>query len=104
MMLFWGSYCTCFPNCFQDDGDDRKKKVKKPRINLSAAMGGDKAYFDKIEGDRGTRFNFLLSQTEIFSHFLNAAGRKPPTSPLKMKKMPDLAKAAKGGGSSSAGE
>ncbi|XP_041379818.1 LOW QUALITY PROTEIN: SWI/SNF-related matrix-associated actin-dependent regulator of chromatin subfamily A member 5-like, partial [Gigantopelta aegis] len=35
--------------------------------------------------DRFKRFNFLLEQTEIFGHFMNAASSKSPKSPLKMK-------------------
>ncbi len=43
------------------------------------------------ETDRSNRFEFLLEQTELFSHFMStgAAGAGPagasPTSPLKMK-------------------
>lgn len=33
----------------------------------------------KVEADRGKRFDFLLKQTEIFSHFMNQA--KTPTKP-----------------------
>ena len=41
---------------------------------------------NKIEQDRTTRFDFLLSQTEIFSHFINTGRKsKGPKSPLKMK-------------------
>ncbi|EEB20390.1 helicase, putative [Pediculus humanus corporis] len=41
----------------------------------------------KIENDRSKRFDYLLRQTEIFSHFMmnNERGNKTPTSPLKMK-------------------
>ena len=53
-------------------------------------MGVNKEYMEKMEKDRSTRFNFLLQQTEIFSHFLNTAGKKPPKSPLKMKKQPEF--------------
>ena len=35
--------------------------------------------------DRSNRFNFLLEQTEIFSHFMSDSKSKAPTSPLKMK-------------------
>ncbi|KAJ8947350.1 hypothetical protein NQ318_002876 [Aromia moschata] len=33
----------------------------------------------KVESDRGKRFDYLLKQTEIFSHFMNQA--KTPTKP-----------------------
>lgn len=40
----------------------------------------------KLEGDRSKRFDFLLQQTEIFSHFMsNNQKDKTPASPLKMK-------------------
>ena len=48
-------------------------------------MGVNKEYTEKMDRDRSTRFDYLLKQTEIFSHFLNAPGKKPPKSPLKMK-------------------
>jgi SWI/SNF-related matrix-associated actin-dependent regulator of chromatin subfamily A member 5 len=38
----------------------------------------------KIETDRGRRFDFLLKQTEIFSHFVSTANTVPK-SPLKVK-------------------
>lgn len=38
------------------------------------------------EQNRGKRFDFLLEQTEIFSHFMSSAtSAKAPSSPLKMK-------------------
>ncbi|KAI0218655.1 SWI/SNF-related matrix-associated actin-dependent regulator of chromatin subfamily A member 5 [Lamellibrachia satsuma] len=47
------------------------------------------AFTDKIECDRGNRFDFLLHQTELFSHFMttggDGTGNKTPNSPLKMK-------------------
>ena len=50
-------------------------------------------YFSKIlkfvfqEVDRSNRFEFLLKQTEIFSHFMVTGGNKKnaPSSPLKIK-------------------
>ena len=53
-------------------------------------MAVNKQYTEKMEKDRASRFGFLLKQTEIFSHFLNGAGKKPPKSPLKMKKQPEF--------------
>ena len=40
--------------------------------------------------DRSNRFDYLLKQTELFSHFMSSgwsgnAASKTPTSPLKMK-------------------
>lgn len=37
------------------------------------------------EEDRSKRFSYLLEQTEIFGHFMSAAGSKSPKSPLKIK-------------------
>ena len=46
------------------------------------------AFFLQSE-DRSNRFDFLLQQTELFSHFMTTGGQQPggkvPTSPLKMK-------------------
>lgn len=39
----------------------------------------------KIETDRSKRFDFLLKQTEIFSHFMTAANANAPKSPTKVK-------------------
>lgn len=43
------------------------------------------SYEDKLEKDRSSRFDFLLQQTEIFTHFMSATSAKSPTSPLKIK-------------------
>lgn len=48
-------------------------------------MESNKEDFDtKIETDRSRRFDFLLKQTEIFSHFMTAANNHPK-SPTKVK-------------------
>ncbi|XP_046395303.1 chromatin-remodeling complex ATPase chain Iswi [Ischnura elegans] len=40
----------------------------------------------KLETDRSKRFDYLLQQTEIFSHFMSGNQRdKPPSSPLKLR-------------------
>lgn len=51
-------------------------------------------YDEKIEADRGNRFEFLLKQTELFAHFMSTGmngNKKTPTSPLKMKSRPTKA-------------
>merc|ERR1711962_694832 len=68
-----------------DDSSDEEKKPKAPKITINKSMGVNKEYTEKMEKDRSTRFDYLLKQTGIFSHFLNAPGKKPPKSPLKMK-------------------
>ncbi|XP_066923366.1 SWI/SNF-related matrix-associated actin-dependent regulator of chromatin subfamily A member 5-like [Clytia hemisphaerica] len=70
--------------------DDEDDKPKPPPVKINKAMAVNEEYNEKMEHDRASRFSFLLKQTEIFSHFLNGAGKKPPKSPLKMKKQPDL--------------
>lgn len=43
-------------------------------------------FFASQLNDRSKRFDFLLKQTEIFSHFMsNNAKEKSPASPLKLK-------------------
>ncbi|XP_065829601.1 SWI/SNF-related matrix-associated actin-dependent regulator of chromatin subfamily A member 5-like isoform X2 [Oscarella lobularis] len=42
----------------------------------------------KIESDRAKRFTFLLERTELYSHFVNPASSKGPSSPLKIKRQP----------------
>ncbi|XP_071453497.1 chromatin-remodeling complex ATPase chain Iswi-like [Hetaerina americana] len=44
-------------------------------------------YETKLETDRSKRFDYLLRQTEIFSHFISVNQRdKPPSSPLKLRR------------------
>lgn len=68
-----------------EESSDEEEKKKPAPIHINKSMGVNKEYVEKMEKDRATRFNFLLKQTEIFSHFLTTAGKKPPKSPLKMK-------------------
>ena len=56
----------------------------------------------KQETDRGKRFDYLLKQTEIFSHFMVGTKDKAPSSPLKCK--PGRPKKATTERKSSAGE
>ncbi|CAL4152713.1 unnamed protein product, partial [Meganyctiphanes norvegica] len=42
-------------------------------------------YDSKVEVDRSKRFDYLLKQTEIFSHFMAGPRDKTPSSPLKCK-------------------
>jgi DNA-binding domain len=68
--------------------------LKNPAFSLSfqnesssdaASSNTKETDFDsKIETDRGKRFDFLLKQTEIFSHFVSTAN-SVPKSPLKVK-------------------
>lgn len=52
----------------------------------SGSEGGEsstgKAEFEnKIASDSGKRFDYLLKQTEIFSHFMSGASSKTPDKP-----------------------
>ncbi|UJR08789.1 hypothetical protein I4U23_013045 [Adineta vaga] len=66
----------------------KKKPIKKPEIVL------DPAFQSRLNEDQVKRFNYLLEQTEIFSHFvqdgqLNKHTKSGgATSPLKMKTQP----------------
>ena len=71
--------------CYKFFQDEEEKKTLPPPIVINKEMSVNKEYTEKMEKDRATRFNYLLKQTEIFAHFLNT-GKKPPKSPLKIKK------------------
>ncbi|KAL5289195.1 SMARCA5 family protein [Megaselia abdita] len=46
--------------------------------SATTSSGGKEAEFDnKIETDRGKRFDFLLKQTEIFTHFMTNTAKSP---------------------------
>lgn len=50
-----------------------------------SSRGKETDFENKIENDRSKRFDYLLQQTEIFSHFMTNTGPKNPSSPLKVK-------------------
>lgn len=54
---------------------------------------------NKIETDRGKRFDFLLKQTEIFTHFMTNSAAKSPQKPKagRPKKLKDKDKDKDGG-------
>lgn len=49
---------------------------------------GKADFENKIASDRGKRFDYLLQQTEIFSHFVSGAGAKSPDKPKGRPKRP----------------
>lgn len=54
-------------------------------IETTSSNNAKEVDFDtKVEGDRSKRFDYLLKQTEIFSHFISPAA-PGPKSPLKVK-------------------
>ncbi|KAI8486756.1 hypothetical protein Bbelb_355040 [Branchiostoma belcheri] len=64
-------------------------KLKSPPRGKGAEAKEDKDYEAKVVEDRSHRFQYLLQQTELFTHFM-ASGTKAPTSPLKMKGRPRI--------------
>lgn len=53
----------------------------------TTSSGGKEAEFDnKIETDRGKRFDFLLKQTEIFTHFMTNTAKSPQAKKGRPKK------------------
>ncbi|XP_052795307.1 SWI/SNF-related matrix-associated actin-dependent regulator of chromatin subfamily A member 5-like [Mya arenaria] len=91
----------------ESSGDEQMdEQVPGPSVLLKAPPKGKNAedgeeeeedYDAKIESDRGNRFEYLLKQTEIFSHFMltgMTGNQKTPTSPLKMKGRPSKGKLA----------
>ncbi|CAH1776599.1 unnamed protein product [Owenia fusiformis] len=73
----------------EDAGPSTKaEKAFKLKTPPKGKGGSDEVYDDKLDVDKGNRFDYLLQQTEIFAHFMStgaALGQKTPTSPLKMK-------------------
>ncbi|XP_035682460.1 SWI/SNF-related matrix-associated actin-dependent regulator of chromatin subfamily A member 5-like isoform X1 [Branchiostoma floridae] len=64
-------------------------KLKSPPRGKGIEPKEDKDYEAKVVEDRSHRFQYLLQQTELFTHFM-ASGTKAPTSPLKMKGRPRI--------------
>lgn len=72
----------------EESGDEVEEQGPAP-TGKKRAVGYQQVpqgYEERVEADKATRFNYLLKQTEIFSHFMNTTrSKKQPTSPLKMK-------------------
>lgn len=49
--------------------------------NATETREKDAEFDNKLETDRGKRFDYLLKQTEIFTHFMSNTGTKSPTKP-----------------------
>ena len=59
----------------------------------TTSSGEKEVDFDnKIETDRGRRFDFLLKQTEIFTHFMNNTNKSPTKPKGRPKKKADKEK------------
>jgi SNF2 family DNA or RNA helicase len=63
---------------------ERQRKLSS--CNLTSPLKSEPSgeYDQKLVKDRVKRFDFLLKQTEIFTHFINGPGAKTPASPLKL--------------------
>ncbi|XP_021935559.1 chromatin-remodeling complex ATPase chain Iswi isoform X2 [Zootermopsis nevadensis] len=73
------------PEDSMDTGDTGENSNASSADTLSS-RGKTEDYETKVETDRSKRFDYLLKQTEIFTHFMSNNQRdKPPTSPLKVK-------------------
>lgn len=63
--------------------------------NTSESHEKEADFENKIEMDRSKRFDYLLKQTEIFTHFMTNTGPKSPTKvksagrPKKAKEVVD---------------
>lgn len=64
----------------QNPGAEESAPSEADDVDEASSTG--KAEFEnKIASDRGKRFDFLLKQTEIFSHFMTSTGVKSPEKP-----------------------
>ncbi|KAF4533362.1 hypothetical protein B566_EDAN002760 [Ephemera danica] len=73
-----------------EEGDTNENSVSSDTQNASSGETSSRGKSDdfetKLETDRSKRFDYLLQQTEIFTHFMSGNQRdKAPTSPLKLK-------------------
>ncbi|XP_077293323.1 nucleosome-remodeling ATPase imitation SWI isoform X2 [Arctopsyche grandis] len=66
-----------------EDGGVSPKHNATSSDNSSRGKEGD--FESKIETDRSKRFDFLLKQTEIFSHFMASSSKTTGGSPVKPK-------------------
>lgn len=64
--------------------EDAPTPMESEDVSNASSEKGSDTYDVSRETDRSKRFAYLLKQTEIFSHFMSTAGKKP-SSPLKMK-------------------
>lgn len=53
--------------------------------DTASSRGKEGDFESKIETDRSKRFDFLLKQTEIFSHFMTNANKSTSSPPGKAK-------------------
>lgn len=68
-------------------------RLKNESSSDATSSRGKEDFETRIETDRGKRFDYLLKQTEIFSHFMTnqqpKAGAKPKAGrPTKKKEDP----------------
>ncbi|XP_067951510.1 SWI/SNF-related matrix-associated actin-dependent regulator of chromatin subfamily A member 5-like [Watersipora subatra] len=73
----------------RDDSPALQLKAPPRGKNAQEKAADNRQYQDNVDRDQKNRFEYLLQQTELFSHFMSTgvkAGMKSPTSPLKMGK------------------
>ncbi|KAG1693943.1 SWI/SNF-related matrix-associated actin-dependent regulator of chromatin subfamily A member 5 [Nymphon striatum] len=69
----------------ETDDNDPSPGSSTPSSDTTGSKGRED-FETRVGHDRGKRFDYLLQQTEIFSHFMSStSSSKAPTSPLKMK-------------------
>lgn len=66
------------------EGVEVEEDSNQSSETTSSSKTGD-GYDTKMDTDRSKRFDYLLKQTEIFSHFMAGPRDKTPSSPLKCK-------------------
>lgn len=84
-----------FQNAAAGSESDIEGEGGEAEVGEESSTG--KADFEnKIASDRGKRFDYLLKQTEIFSHFMSSTGTKSPEKPKgrPKKKEPTAEEAA----------
>ncbi|KFM63248.1 SWI/SNF-related matrix-associated actin-dependent regulator of chromatin subfamily A member 5, partial [Stegodyphus mimosarum] len=58
---------------------------EEPNELIECFKKDDKEFDTRVESDRSRRFDFLLQQTEIFSHFMTSGANMKGGSPVKLK-------------------
>merc|ERR1739838_500254 len=66
------------------EGVEVEENSNQSSETTTSSKTGD-GYDTKMDTDRSKRFDYLLKQTEIFSHFMAGPRDKTPSSPLKCK-------------------
>lgn len=68
-----------------ENDETRESVVQAPFHPEIIVKKDDKEFNTKLETDRSRRFDYLLQQTEIFSHFMTSGASGKDGSPVKLK-------------------